>query len=111
MVSVSGLDRLWRSSRSHAASASATSPMARPLTRKREDIEHASRGGFHRQILDGIGEAERAGGVARIHLSSNDRARPAADAGDDRNILAAVRTAVADRLADDPAARLELPQE
>src|SRR4051812_46472222 len=110
-VSPTGLERLWRSSRSHAASASAAAPMMRTLARKGEDIEDASRGGFLRQILRGVDEAERRGRVARVELTGDDRPGPAADAGDDRDILPSVRPAVADRLADDSAARLESPQQ
>ena len=41
----------------------------------------------------------------------DDRAGPAADAGQDRDVLPAVRPAIGDRLADDPGAGLELPQQ
>src|SRR5438270_4512420 len=109
-VSPSGLPRLWRSSRSHAPSVSAAMARARRLTRNGEDIEHASRCRLHRQVLDRIGKAERARWVARVHLRRYHRARPPADAGDHGDILAAIGSLVADRLADDSAARLEPPQ-
>src|SRR5689334_1540068 len=109
-VSPIGLERLWRSSRSHPDAASATTPRRRRLARNGEDIEHASRRGFHRQVLDRVGKAKRAGRVARVHLAGHHRAGPTADARDERNILPPVRSAVADRLADDSAARLELPE-
>src|SRR5207302_6495034 len=57
------------------------------------------------------GEAQRAGGLARVHLRGHHRAGPAAYSSHDRDILPAVGTAIADRLADDPAARLELPHD
>src|SRR3954453_11485141 len=88
--SPSGLDRLWRSSRLHAASVSASAARANALFRKTEDIEHASRSGLAGQILDGVDEAERGGRVVRVELAGDDRASPAADAGDDCDILAAI---------------------
>src|SRR5215210_4662251 len=93
-VSPIGLERLWRSSRSHAVSASAAAPRIRQLAREREDIEHASRRGFLRQILDRIDEAERRRRIARVELPGDDRAGPAADAGDHGDILAAVGAAI-----------------
>src|SRR5438128_4149670 len=110
-VSPIGLERLWRSSRSQAPSVSAAAPMINQLARKGEDIEHASRGRFVEKVLDCIGETERRGRIAGIELGVDDSASPATDAGDDRDILAAVGTAIADRLADDSAAGLELPQQ
>src|SRR5438874_2257832 len=96
-VSPIGLERLWRSSRSHALKASAAT-MSRPrLARQGEDIEHASRRGFHRQILDGIGKAERTGRIARVHLRRDHGTGPAADAGDERDVLPSVGAPVADR--------------
>src|SRR6476469_597926 len=84
--------------------------MTRRLTRDGEDIEHASRRAFLRQVLHRVGEAERAGRITRVHVPADNRSGPAAHAADDRNILPTVRATVADRLADDPAARLEPPQ-
>src|SRR3954449_1875524 len=106
-VSPIGFDRLWRSSRSHALNTSPAAAMIARLARKREDIEHASRCGFLRQVLGGIGETERRGRIARVELQRHDGAGPAAHARDHRNILASVRPAIADRLPDDPAAGLE----
>src|SRR5437763_1547664 len=105
-----GFARLWRSSRSHALSASAATPRMSRLPRSGEDIEHASRRSFYRQILDRVREAQRARRVARVELGRHDRARPAADTGDKGDILPSVRASVADRLADDPAAGLEPPK-
>src|SRR3954451_6766632 len=101
-VSPNGLDRLWRSSRLHALKASARAAAARQLVRKREDIEHASRGGFVGKVLDRVDEAERCGRIARVELAGDDRSGPAADPGNNRDILPSVWAAVADRLADDP---------
>src|SRR5437660_4436338 len=67
-VSPIGLERLCRSSRSHAFRASAAMTSRPTLARQGEDIEHASRRGFHRKILDGIGKAEGTGRIARVHL-------------------------------------------
>src|SRR5574338_908288 len=110
MASLTGFERLWRSSRSHAVSVSAATA-TRQLARKSEDIEHASRRRLVRQVLDGMDEAQRRRRIARVELARDDRAGPAADPRDHRDILTPVRAAVADRLADDPAAGLELPQE
>src|SRR3954468_24516493 len=85
-----GLARLCRSSRLQAPSASAVQPRRMQLAWKREDIEHASSSGFARQVLDGIDEAERCGRVAGIELAGDDRSGPAADPGDDGNVLAPV---------------------
>src|SRR5438105_1146329 len=95
-VSPMGLDRLCRSSRSQAASASAASAKTKRLALEREDIEHASRRGLVRQILRRIGKAQRASPIARVHFGGDYRAGPSADARDHRDILAPVRTAIAD---------------
>src|SRR5579884_2260776 len=84
--------------------------MTSKLARKGEDIEHASRGCFHRQVLDGVREPESAGRITGIELGRDDRSRPATDAGDERDILAPVRALVADWLADDSAAGCAPPQ-
>ena len=55
--------------------------------------------------------AERGGTVARIDRSRYHGAGPAADAGQHRDVLMAVRPAVAHRLADDSAVDLVAPQE
>src|SRR6476469_1760521 len=101
-VSPTGLERLWRSSRSQALSVSAATPKMSRLARQREDIEHASRSSLHRQVLDRIDEAERRRRVARVEIAGDDGTGPAADAGDERDILPAVGPPVTDRLADDP---------
>src|SRR5689334_13833991 len=107
-----GLASLWRSSRWQAATKSSVSPATADLfAREREDIEHASRSGFAGQVLDRVGEAQRCGRIARIEIAIDNSAGPAANAGDDGDILPPVRAAVADRLADDSAASLELPHQ
>src|SRR3954447_4357281 len=90
-VSPTGLARLWRSSRLHPQSASAATARRARLARQREDIENASRRGFLGQVLDRVGEPERAGWIARVHFGRYDRAGPAANAGDERDILPSVR--------------------
>src|SRR5881398_1094003 len=84
--------------------------MIKQLARKREDIEHASGRGFHRQIFDRVGETECTSWVARVELGGYDRARPAAYSSHERDVLAAVGPAIANRLADDPAPGLEAPE-
>src|SRR5690348_547739 len=98
-VSPTGLARLRCSSRSHDTSVSDATQKRTKLARKREDIEHASRRCLEGQILDRIGETERAGRITRVHLRRHDRSGPAADAGNHRDVLAPVRSLVADRLA------------
>src|SRR4051794_25978924 len=111
MVPPMGFEESWRASRWQPPSASAAAATNRQSARQREDIEHASRGSFAGQVFDRIGKAERRSRVTRIELAVDDPTGPAADSGDDRDILPAVGPAVADRLADDPAAGLEPPDE
>src|SRR5215212_7657441 len=94
-VSPSGLERPCRSSRLQPAASSAAAAATRTrLARQREDIEHASRRRLVGQVLDGVGETERAGRVARVEVIFNDPAGPAAYARHDGDILAAVGPAV-----------------
>src|SRR4051812_7883107 len=78
--------------------------------RQRKYMQHAAFHGVFRQVLHRVDEAERRRAVACVDLAGDDDARPAADAGEDRDVLLAIRTAVAHRLADDPGARAEAPQ-
>src|SRR5690242_4342189 len=110
MLAPNGLGSLWRSSRWHAATSS-SDRIAALLLREREDIEHASRSSLARQILHCISEPERRRRVARVELTIDDPSGPTTDARDHRNILPAVGPAITDRLPDDPAAGLELPQQ
>src|SRR5436190_2287584 len=110
-VSPSGLERLCRSSRSQPPISNAAVASRTNLARQGEDIENASWRRFAWQILDGIDEAECASRVAGVELGVDDAASPSADACHHGDILAPVRTAIADRLTDDPAACLELPQQ
>src|SRR4051794_16301938 len=108
----SGSEPLCRSSRLHpATSRAAAALMTIRLSRKGEDIEHASRRRLVGQILDGVGKAERRRRISRIELVFHDSAGPSADSGNHGDVLAAVGAAVADRLADDSAAGLEPPDE
>src|ERR1700743_195595 len=50
------------------------------------------------------------GVVTRIEIGGTDRPRPSAYAGEDRNVLLAVRAAIGDRLANDARACFELPK-
>src|SRR3954454_11622034 len=81
------------------------------ISRKREHIERAPLGRALRQIAHRVDEALRPGAVARIEIVRDDRAGPPADAREDRDVFLAVRAAIRNRLADDPGACLELPQE
>src|SRR3569833_1218075 len=110
-VSPSGLARLWRSSRSHAVSVNASAAAARRLARKREDIEHASCRGLAWKVFHCVDETERRRRIGWVKPPRDDCARPTADTGHDRDVLAAVRSSITDRLADAAAAGLERPQE
>src|SRR5689334_25431346 len=77
---------------------------------KAEDIEHASLGGRRLQVLHGVHEAQRRSLVARVEVAGYDRTCPAADAGEDGDILVAIRPLEGGRLPDDPRRRLELPE-
>src|SRR5437660_2877737 len=98
-----------RSSRAFAAVPHASSAIAASLG-KAEYIELASRRRHVGQILHRIDEAECARAIALVELARHDRAGPAADTGQHRDILLAVRAFVRRRLADDAGPRLELPQ-
>src|SRR5207237_412086 len=91
-----------RSSRSQAASTNAATMRSAYPLRQAEDIEHASLRGRLLQVGHRIDEAERRRAVARIEITRNDCAGPAAHATEHRHVLVAVRAAIGDRLADDP---------
>src|SRR3954451_21645637 len=90
--------------------ASTNAATSTPRLREREDIERPAAARDLRQVLHCIDKAERRGAVARVEHRGYDRAGPAADPGQDRDILLAVRAAEDRRLADDPGAGLEFPQ-
>src|SRR3954468_6282650 len=99
-----------RSSRASAALvASTTSMIATSRLRQAGDIKHASLRRCFLQIRHRIDEAKRRGAVTGIEIARHNRAGPAADTAQHGHVLMPVRSAVADRLADDPGARLELP--
>src|SRR4051794_21131616 len=75
-----------------------------------EDIQRPSLHGDLWEVLHRVDEAERGGGVAGVESAGDDRAGPAADAGEDRDVLLAVGPLVGDRLADDAGAALEFPK-
>src|SRR3982750_3007641 len=79
--------------------------------RQRENMEHAAFDGVLRQVAHGVGEAQADGAVPRVHFLGDRDAGPAADAGENGDVLLAVGAAEGDRLADDSGAGLELPQE
>src|SRR5215210_317053 len=110
MVSASGLPRLTRSSRSQAQSAAATTAATR-LPRQTEDINRSTLDDPALEVARNPAETERRGRVAGVEIFRGHGARPAADPRRDRDILPAVGAAIADRLADDPAAGLEPPQQ
>src|SRR5205085_9604748 len=107
-VAGSGAPRGLRSSRSQPAR---TRTRRARLAREREDIEPPSRLGPRRKVAHRVDEAERGARVARIERRRHDRARPAADPRHHRDILPPVGAAIADRLADDPAVQLGLPEQ
>src|SRR5215211_7673665 len=100
-----------RSSRAPAEQETSTAAAKVATLRETEHIQRASLGGRLLEVAHGVDEAERGGAVARIEVAGHDRAGPAADARQDRHVLAAVGAAVGGRLADDPGAGLELPQQ
>src|SRR5947207_2429197 len=125
LVSAAG-GRNTRSSRSQPTKPSATQTNANasaftenlvgdralsPALRQPEHIERSSLGGVLRQVAHGIDEAAAGGRVARIELVRHDRAGPTADTGQDRDVLAPVRTAIGRGLPDDPRTGLEPPQQ
>src|SRR5947209_12834153 len=79
------------------------------LFRQREDIQLASHFGFRREILGRADKAAGAGDIARIELADENRAGPAADAGEYGDVLPAVGSAIRDGLADDSGVGSELP--
>src|SRR5688572_21320659 len=103
--------RSTRSAAAGIAGASSTIAISAPTLRQREHIDRAPFAGVVGEILGGAHEAERGGFVARVETAGDDGARPPADAIHDRDVLLAVGPAKTDRLADDPGARAELPQE
>src|SRR4051812_2313967 len=111
LVSALGCPLRSRCSRSQPARAAASASASARLVRQGEDIEPSSRLGLGGQVLDGIGEAQGGGRVAHVELGRDDRARPTADARHHGDILAAVGAAIADRLADDSAVELGLPEQ
>src|SRR5213076_1085005 len=68
---------------------------------QRERVKHPALSRRLRQITHRVDESQRCGAVARIELAGDDRACPAADAAEDRDVLLAVRSAVGHRLSDD----------
>src|ERR1700728_4614747 len=79
--------------------------------RKREHIERPSGCGLRLEIRHNADHAERAGRIARVKVTGDDGARPAAYPRQDGDIFVAVRPAIGHGLADDPGAGLELPFE
>src|SRR3954452_11770049 len=74
-------------------------------------VEHPALGRRLRQVRHRVDESEGGGAVVRIELTGDDGTGPAADSGENRNVLLSVRSLVGDRLADDPGAAFELPEE
>src|ERR1700758_4832712 len=77
--------------------------------REREHIERPSGCGLRLEIRHNADHAERTGRIARVQITGDDGARPAACPREDSDIFVAVRPAIGHRLADDPGAGLELP--
>src|SRR3954447_12925567 len=74
-------------------------------------VEHPALGRRLRQVRHRVDESEGGGAVVRVELAGDDGARPAADAGENRDVLLPVRALIGDRLADDPGAAFELPEQ
>src|SRR3954470_22538985 len=74
-----------------AAKADTPRAMIRAL-RKREHIQHASFIGVLRQVFGGVHESKCGRRIASIESATDDRARPAADAREDGDVLLAIRT-------------------
>src|SRR5690242_6244339 len=118
-VAVGGFSVKRRFSRSHAPSAKSKSAQsaergaprcaACSLRSKSEHIQHPPFRRLLRQILHGVDEAERCTGVARVETTGDDATRPTADAGEDSDVLLAVRATIRHRLTDDAGACFELP--
>src|SRR3954469_5304411 len=78
--------------------------------RELEHIERSSLGGDVLEIPHDVDEAERRRSVADVEVARDHGAGPAADAGQDRDVLVPVRSAIGGRLADDSRCGLELPK-
>src|SRR5437660_1526874 len=63
---------------------------------KREHIERSSLSRILRKIGNGIGKSRGGGRIAGIEIGGHERAGPAADAGENRDVLLVVRTAKSD---------------
>src|ERR1051326_7172193 len=84
--------------------------LRRLLSRQREDHQRAAAGRISRQILHRARKAEGAVPHPRIDFRVRDNAGPAADAGQNRDVLPTVVALIRDRLTDDPGRRSDLPQ-
>src|SRR3954463_16308563 len=74
-------------------------PSASATLRQRKDMQHAGFHGVLRQVVYRVYEPERGRSVAGNELRGDDRAGPAANAGEHRDVLLAIRAAVAHGLA------------
>src|SRR3954463_10334000 len=97
-----------RSSCAAAGAASSSRPAS--ALRQPEDIERPPFGGPPRQLPHHLTPAIGGAGVARVEVVGDDAAGPAADAGENSDVLVPIRPAIRRGLADDPAIGLELPQ-
>src|SRR4051812_18377307 len=93
-----------------AAAGADSSSKAISALRQAEDIERPPLGGPPRQLPHQLAPAIGGAGVARVEVVGDDAAGPAADAGEDGDVLVPIRPAIGRGLADDPAVSLELPQ-
>src|SRR5688500_147417 len=76
-----------------------------------KDIQRPSLRRVLRKVAPRVRDSAAPYRVARVEPRRHDGAGPSADPGQDRDILFAVRTAIGHRLADDPRARLVLPEQ
>src|SRR5205085_11878855 len=95
--------------RNSVLSTESAAASSRATLRQRKYMQHAAFHGVFRQVLHRVDEAERRRAVARVDLAGDHDARPAADAGENGDVLLSVRSAVAHRLAAHPRARPEAP--
>src|SRR5438874_3857417 len=96
--------------RNSVLSTESAAASSRATLRQRKYMQHAAFHGVLRQVLHRVDEAEGRRAVPGVDLAGDHDPRPAANAGENGDVLLSVRSAVAHRLADDPGTRAEAPQ-
>src|SRR5436190_6718423 len=77
---------------------------------KRKHIQHPALRRGRRQVTHCIGPATVGARIARVEIACHHGAGPTANAGEDGDVLPAIRTAIRHRLADDSRGRLVAPE-